>query len=65
MADPTATAALSPSPDGVLIDDLLPTCRAALSAADSLIATARGAVNQVVSAGGRVDAAKLDANQFA
>ncbi|MFP6758523.1 MAG: acyl-CoA dehydrogenase family protein [Alphaproteobacteria bacterium] len=49
----------------MLIDDLLPTCRAALSAADSLIATARGAVNQMVSAGGRVDAAKLDANQFA
>ena len=65
MADPIATAALSPSPDSVFVDDLLPTCRAALSAAEALIATARGAVEQVVSAGGRVDAAKLDANQFA
>ena len=65
MADPIATAALSPSPDSVFVGDLLPTCRAALSAAEALIATARGAVEQVVSAGGRVDAAKLDANQFA
>ena len=65
MADSAATVVHAASRDSVLIDDLLATCRAALGAAESQIATARGAVNQMVSAGGRVDAAKLDANQFA
>ena len=65
MADPIATPGPSATRDTALVDNLLPTCRGALSAVEALITTARDTVNTMVITDGRIDAAKLDANQFA
>ena len=43
----------------------IPTCDAALSAAEGLLDAARAAVRGLVVADGRVDGARLDAHQFA
>jgi (2S)-methylsuccinyl-CoA dehydrogenase len=49
----------------VLIDPLLPTCRDALSAAAAHEAAARAAVAKQIAPNGAIDAARLDAHQFA
>ncbi len=56
-------SAAEPSP--VALTGLLDTCAEALDAADRLLAAAKGRVGAMVSRGGRVDAALLEANQFA
>jgi (2S)-methylsuccinyl-CoA dehydrogenase len=65
MADPAMSVAASAPRHDTRFDNLLATCGSALGAAEALIAAARGAVNGVVASEGRVDGAKLDANQFA
>ena len=60
-ADALADAGARPT----LLTDLLPTCRAALGAAEGLLAAARRAVAGEVAPEGRVEAARLDAHQFA
>ena len=54
-----------PGGEGLVLPDLLPTCRAALSAAADLREDARCAVAGLVAPGGKVDAALLDREQFA
>jgi len=49
----------------LLVDPLLPTCRAALSAAQAHADAARAAVAARIAPGGAVDAARLDEHQFA
>ncbi len=54
-----------PGGDALVLPDLLPTCRAALSAAEDLREDAKRAVVDLVAPGGKVDAALLDREQFA
>ncbi len=56
-------SAAEPSP--LALTGLLDTCAEALDAADRLLAAAKGRVGAMVSRDGRVDAALLEANQFA
>ena len=53
------------SKDPLLLNDLQGTCQRALGAAEDLLANARHALSSRVTVDGRVDAAKLDAEQFA
>ncbi|MBL8662924.1 MAG: acyl-CoA dehydrogenase family protein [Candidatus Odyssella sp.] len=50
---------------GLILPDLLPQCRAALGAADTLKEAARAAVSALVMRGGKVDGAALEREQFA
>ncbi len=47
------------------LEDLLPTCKQALGAAEDFAAAAKQAVARLVAPGGRVDAAALEREQFA
>src|SRR5579872_2770737 len=51
--------------EGVLLQPVLPTCRAALAAAVAHADAARRAVAALIAPDGAVDAARLDAHQFA
>ncbi len=51
--------------DAISPQDLLPLCREALSAADTLAGQVRNAVAARVATGGRIDAARLETEQFA
>lgn len=62
IAARTAAAPVAPA---LLLDDLLPTCHAALAAADGLLAAGRAAVTALVAPGGRIDPARLDRDQHA
>ncbi|MGE4012130.1 MAG: acyl-CoA dehydrogenase family protein, partial [Alphaproteobacteria bacterium] len=62
---PQRAAAQNPTDDQLVIPNLLPTCTQALRAAEKFAASAREAVRQSVAAGGRIDAAKLEAEQVA
>jgi len=62
---PTATTKPAPSPQALVIPELLREARAALAAADRLVEEAQRAVAGKVAPGGRVDAAALDREQFA
>jgi (2S)-methylsuccinyl-CoA dehydrogenase len=61
----TAAATDGGAADAIPPQDLLPLCRDALGAADALVAQVRNAVAARVAPGGRVDAARLEAEQFA
>jgi (2S)-methylsuccinyl-CoA dehydrogenase len=65
MADPAETVTDAPIGHTVDIVDLLPTCGAALKAAQTLLAAARQAIAAQVVDGGRADPARLDQHQFA
>jgi (2S)-methylsuccinyl-CoA dehydrogenase len=58
LKDPTTVGA-------PLLPDLLPLCRAALDAAEAFGAAAQLAVAQLVAPGGKVDAGRLEREQFA
>ncbi len=62
----SAAAKPAPANETLLIDDLLPTCSAALKAAEQLLGSATAAVaQQVRGADGQIDATKLEEEQFA
>jgi len=65
MARPAQNIADAPIGDPVELAELLPTCRAALGAADGLFAAARQQVALYVVDDGRVAPALLDEHQFA
>jgi len=48
-----------------LLPDLIPSCRAALSAAEDVLARAQAKLSRIIAPGGRVDAAALDRDQHA
>ncbi len=51
--------------DAQVLPDLLPTCRAALRAAEEFREAARGAVAELVAPGGKVDAVLIEREQYA
>ncbi|HUA56634.1 MAG TPA: acyl-CoA dehydrogenase family protein [Candidatus Sulfotelmatobacter sp.] len=59
------TATPAAASDELLLQPLLPTCGAALAAAVAHEAAARRAVAGLIAPGGAIDAARLDAHQFA
>ncbi|HWA48351.1 MAG TPA: acyl-CoA dehydrogenase family protein, partial [Dongiaceae bacterium] len=54
-----------PSAASPLLSDLVPTCRAALVAAEDVLARAQAKLSRALAPGGRVDAALLDREQHA
>jgi len=58
-------AARAPAVASLVIDDLLPVCRAALEAAEGYGAAARRAIADLVAPGGKIEAALLEREQFA
>src|SRR5690606_3462720 len=68
IRDHTMSAAAKPAPtrETLLINDLLPTCSAALKAAEQLLGSATASVAQLVrGADGQIDSARLEQEQFA
>jgi len=62
----SAAPKLDPAADDILLPGLLPLCAEALQAADALVAQATANVAQLVrGADGRIDPARLEAEQFA
>ncbi|HLT76118.1 MAG TPA: acyl-CoA dehydrogenase family protein [Ferrovibrio sp.] len=62
----SAAAKPAPTRETLLINDLLPTCSAALKAAEQLLGSATASVAQLVrGADGQIDSARLEQEQFA